>query len=106
MKTKEEKTKFLKGYRVFFVKIDRLKEMCDMFPENVSDYKKEISRTNKIIEKIDTAIKNVDDGILSEILFQKYILGRSLESISFELNYSKRQIERLHNIAIEKLEIF
>lgn len=106
MEKLEEKTRFLKGYRVFFAKIGRLKEMCEMFPDKKEYYQTQIKKTNQLIESIENSIKNVDDGILSEILFQKYILGRSLETVSYELNYSKRQIERLHIVALEKLKIF
>ncbi len=106
MEIREEKTKFLKGYLVLFAKIERFKEMCNMFPERKNYYELQIEKTRKVIEKIEESIKKIDDGILSEILFQKYILGRSLETVSYELNYSKRQIERLHIIALEKLKIF
>ena len=104
MEKAEEKTRFLKGYMVLFAKIGRFKEMCSMFPEKQSYYESQIENTREIIEKIENSIKRVDDGILSEVLFQKYVLGRSLETISFELNYSKRQIERLHIAALEKLK--
>ena len=106
MEIREEKTRFLKGYLVFFAKIERFKEMCNMFPEKQNYYELQIEKTREVIEKIEDSIKKVDDGILSEILFQKYVLGRSLETISYELNYSKRQIERLHIAALEKLKIF
>ncbi len=106
MQSREEKTRFLKGYRVLFSKIERLEEMCRMFPLKEKEYKTQINETKSAIDRIENAIKKVDDGLLSEILFQKYVLGRNLETISYELDYSKRQIERLHIAAIEKLKIF
>ena len=53
---------------------------------------------------IEKAIKNLPDNLLSEILYRKYILGKTLEEISFTLNYSKRHIERLHLKALEIIE--
>jgi len=102
MREKEEKIKFLKKYKVLFVKIQRMKEMISLIPENKDIYEKEIADAKAEIAKIESLIKNVDDGLLSEILFQKYILCRSLEEISYEINYSKRQVERLHIIAVDK----
>jgi len=98
----QEKIKHLKRYKILFVKISRIKEMISLFPEREEIYKKEIESTKMEISQIEEAIKKVDDGLLSEILFQKYILGRNLETISFEINYSKRQVERLHKIAVNK----
>ncbi len=101
----ESKVKYLKGYSIFFAKIKRIKEMCIYFPEKANELDKETAVCWEAIEKIEKQIKAVDNGLLSEILFQKYVLGRSLEAVSCELNYSKRQIERLHLVALEKLKI-
>ena len=57
------------------------------------------------IEEIEQKISNVDDELLCEILYQKYILGKTLEDIAVILNYSKRHIERLHIKALEKFKI-
>jgi len=98
---REEKIKYLKRYNVFGIKIQRLNEMIGLFPERKKEYQEEIEKTQKEIIKIEREIKSVDDGLLSEILFQKYILCRSLDVISVEINYSKRQVERLHLIALD-----
>ena len=53
--------------------------------------------------KIERQISEVDSGILSEVLYQKYIFGKTLEDIGAILNYSTRHIERLH---IKALDLF
>ncbi len=106
MDRKEEKVKFLKNYLTFNMKIGRLKYMAEIYPDYKEKYLTEIEETKKTAMKIEQAIEDVDGGLLSEILYGKYLCGKSLETISYETNYSKRQIERLHISALEKLEIF
>ncbi|MBO4467884.1 MAG: hypothetical protein J5766_01150 [Clostridia bacterium] len=92
-------------YRVFGTKMDRFHEMGLMFPKEKKSYDDKAKKCRVLMKNIENAIAEVDDGILSEILFQKYVLGRSLETISYAVNYSKRQIERLHLCALEKVDI-
>ena len=101
----ETKREELLKYRLYDTKIHRLSEMGIMFPDEKKDYEAKAKRCRRIMKKIEDSIAEIDDGILSEILFQKYVLGRSLEAISYAVNYSKRQIERLHLTALEKLKI-
>lgn len=101
----EEKKQKLLGYRVFGTKMDRLHEMGLMFPKEKKSYEEKANNCRELMKSIEKAITAVDDGILSEILFQKYVLGRSLETISCAVNYSKRQIERLHLTALERINI-
>ena len=61
--------------------------------------------TNDNSENIEEDIETVDGGLLSEVLSQHYLCGRSLEETAYALNYSKRHIERLHKTAMEKLSI-
>lgn len=105
MEIPKEKRKILSGYRLLNTKIDRLEEMGNMFPNERKNYESEAKKCRGLMKKIEVAIKAIDDGVLSEILFQKYVLGRSLETISYSLCYSKRQTERLHISALNKLEI-
>ncbi len=99
----DEKRSYLKMYRVLFSKIKRLREMLAMFPERKDEYNEEISKTLAVRNKIEDAINAVDGSIMTEILSQKYICGRSLEEIGRIINYSKRQTERLHLRALQKL---
>lgn len=100
--TVEEKREYLKNYRIQYAKIRRLKEMMEICPDKKDKYLLEIKSARKLRDRIETEIENVDGGILSEILSLKYMCGKSLEEISYEMNYCKRQIERLHIRALEK----
>lgn len=97
----EEKKQYLKSYLLQESKINRLKFMIIKKPEYKNDLKKEIEIAKRKRKKIEEKIFAVDDILLSELLFQKYILGLSLEKISCNINYSKRQTERLHRKALE-----
>lgn len=105
MEILDEKRNYLSGYKVLGAKIDRLCEMSRMFPKEKETYLKKADETRNFMKRIESNIERVDNGLLSEILFQKYVLGRSLETVSYALNYSKRQIERLHLVALEKISI-
>lgn len=101
----EEKREYLKKYRVNRAKILRIKEMILDFPENKEEYTSKLNCTRILKDKIEDEIEAVDGGILSEILSQKYICGKSMEQIGYSVNYSKRQVERLHLKALEKFKI-
>lgn len=95
----------LLGYRVSGAKMERFYEMALMFPREKKKFEKQAEKCRESMADIEKKISEVDDGILSEILFQKYVLGKSLEAVSEAVNYSKRQIERLHLIALEKIRV-
>lgn len=94
---------FLRQYRVLHTKIQRLEEMMRECPEKAATYSEKLNECRRQRDIIEASIDAVDGDILSEILSLKYICGRSLEEISLSLNYSKRHIERLHNMALEKI---
>ena len=102
---REENKKYLKSYLLQESKIRRLKESTLKFPERKSEYDKQIRNCKKTRLQIEEKINCIENEILREILFRKYILGNTLEEISFNLNYSKRQIERLHIKALENLHL-
>ena len=79
--------------------------MVFLNPDLKAKYQREIQNANTIRNEIENKIESVDNGILSEVLFQKYILGRTLEEVSLAINYSKRQTERFHIAALEKFKM-
>ena len=101
----EEKKKYLSLYLLQNAKIHRLNEMIEKFPEDRAKFLKEIKAANLIRAEIEEKIERVDGGLLSELLFQKYICGQSLLKVSYVINYSPRQTERLHKKALEKFKI-
>ncbi len=101
----KEKKKFLNHYLLQEAKINRLYEMIRINPIRKEEYESKIKRCKELRLEIEEKINNVDDELLCELLFEKYILGKTLEDISVILNYSKRHIERLHIRALEKFEM-
>ena len=70
---------------------------------------KRISRLEPIVNKIRweivTAIDNVGDPVLAEILERRFIYGQSIEEISDELGYTSRHCWRLYSAAGAAIEI-
>ncbi len=99
-----EKREFLKKYRVLITKIQRIGEMLETATDRKEKYINDMNIAKGIRDKIEDMIEKVDGGILSEVLFQKYICGKSIEATALSMNYSKRQIERLHLRALQKFE--
>ena len=99
------KKQYLNLYLLQQAKITRLEKMTVLNPKESQKYKEEIKKAFNLREEIEMKIRRVDNGILSELLFQKYICGKTLEEISYILNYSKRHIERLHIEALKKFNI-
>ena len=101
----EQKVAYLKKYRISTAKINRIRAMIRECPEDAERYKTMLYNARFERMKIEKEIDTVDGGVLSEILSQKYICGKSLEEIAYCINYSKRQVERLHLKALQKFEI-
>lgn len=101
----ENKRQTLKKYRILITKISRLKNMIRLCPEKKSAYSREIVGCAALRDKIERAINAVDDDILSEILALKYMCGKTLEEISLDICYSKRQTERMHLKALNLVKI-
>lgn len=104
--TREEKKAYLSSYRVLQLKIERIRLLMSSNPTRIDKYKGTLHRAERMRNKIEDEIDAVDDAILSEILYGKYVSRRSLEYIAGRLSYSKRQIERLHIKALEKFNVF
>lgn len=102
---REEKKQYLSGYLLQEAKIKRLENMLEKNPENAEQYKKLIIEAKKLREEIENKIKSVDNELLSEVLYQKYVFGKTLEQIGYIINYSKRHTERLHQKALEEFKM-
>lgn len=98
-----EKREYLKKYRVLAARASRMREMARLCPENKERYDSDIKETVRLRDNIEMAVNSIDGGVLTEILSLKYICGKSLEEISFSIGYSKRQTERLHLKALQRL---
>lgn len=100
-----EKKIYLKRYLLQESKISRFNQMKILDPKREKLYQQKISIAKTIRKEIENKIETVDDDLLKEILYNKYILGKTLEEISLVINYSKRHVERLHIKALEKIII-
>ncbi|MBR4910161.1 MAG: hypothetical protein IKZ47_02410 [Clostridia bacterium] len=87
---------YLKKYRFLITRISRLKSMVKLCPEKKREYLSEAKRCAGERDEIEAVINSADGGLLSEILALKYMCGRTIDDISAEICYSRRQTERLH----------
>ena len=101
----KEKKEYLSLYLLQNEKIRRLKETALQNPEEKEKYISQIKAAQTLRRDIEEKIEAVDGGVLSELLYLKYVCGKTLMQISYELNYSVRQIERLHIKALGKFEM-
>ena len=101
----EVKKEYLSLYLLQNEKIRRLNEMLNNNPEMEKEYMSKIKAAYALRGEIEEKIDAVDGGVLSELLYLKYVCGKTLLEISYALNYSVRQIERLHIKALNKFEI-
>jgi predicted transcriptional regulator len=101
----KEKKEYLSLYLLQNEKIRRLKETAFKNPEEKEKYISQIKAAQTLRREIEDKIEAVDGGVLSELLYLKYVCGKTLMQISYELNYSVRQIERLHIKALQKFKM-
>ena len=100
-----QKKEYLSLYLLQNEKIRRLSETALQNPEEKEKYILQIKTAQSLRREIEEKIEAVDGGVLSELLYLKYVCGKTLMQISYELNYSVRQIERLHIKALQKFEM-
>lgn len=98
--TIKEKKEYLGLYRVHNAKIRRLTELIGDYPEDSQKLKKSLRETKLAKDKIEKEIELLEHPVLVEVLAQKYQCGKTLEEVAFCMNYSTRQIERLHTKAL------
>lgn len=99
---RKEAKKYLSLYLLQHAKIQRLTEQIRLCPEKAQKYKALIEDSEKLRREIEEKIEKTDGDLLSEILYLKYVLGKTLPEIGCIINYSRRQTERLHVQALEK----
>ncbi len=102
---RQKKKEYLNSYLLMETKINRLRQMASLNPELKENYNAALNEALNLRLKIESQIAEVDGGILSELLYQKYIFGKSLEEVSYIINYSVRHTERLHIKALDKFKL-
>ena len=101
----KDKKQYLKKYLFQRKKIERLNEMIILNPRSRARYLEQIAKSEQLCEEIEDKINNIDDERLREILILKYIFGKTLKEISNIIDYSLRHTERMHTIAVKKIDI-
>ncbi len=100
----QNKKEYLKLYLLQQQKINRLTQMTVLNPESKEKYLSEIEKCRKIRQNIEDDISLMQNDVLKEILFLKYVFGKNLDEVSYLINYSKRHTERLHKKALEEFK--
>lgn len=76
---------------------------------SIVDLQQEVSedlrRLVEVKHRIVTVIKAVDDVTLRIILERRYLCGDTWEMISVTMNYNSRWIKRLHERALEEVQM-
>ena len=98
----EDKKEYLTSYSLQSKKIYRLTKMMYENPASRKKYEEEMRKAEALKAEIEEKISATDGGVLTELLYLKYVCGKTLEEIAFILNYSERHTERLHRKALGK----
>ena len=69
-----------------------------------NEAEKALCRLVDLKQEIETAIFSLPERKMGNLLFKRYVLGKTFEQIAADMNYSWRQIHRLHNAALAQLE--
>ncbi len=99
--TKDEKKEYLNSYILRRRRIARLLEQQQAEPLLPAKFIKEIAEEEDALSKTEAAVKAVDGAVLSEVLAEKYLCGKTIEQTAHSLNYSVRHTSRLHQKALE-----
>lgn len=66
-----------------------------------ADISRKIERFLQLKHKIINEIQSLDNAVYVNILYKRYVEYKSLEEIAVEMNYSYRQVLRLHGMALQ-----
>lgn len=55
---------------------------------------------DRVRAEIESAIRKVDNGKYRELLVRRYINGKTFEAVAVEMNYTWRQVHRIHGRAL------
>ena len=71
------KKEYLELYLIQQAKIERLRDLMRINPKTVRRYRKKIRDAERLRRRIEDTIDAVDGGILSEVLSQRFLCGKS-----------------------------
>lgn len=99
----EEKRRYLELYALQQAKIDRYSALTVRNSDKKRKYKQELTAARAVRDIIEEDIEEIRDKKECEVLAQKYLCGKTLGETAELLNYSRRQIERIHLSGLENL---
>ena len=99
----EKKKEYLNLYLLQQARIRRYDILTLRNRDKKKKYKSAAEEARQIRDCIESDIEKIVDKTESEVLAQKYLCGLSLEETAEVLNYSKRQVERIHLKALSSL---
>jgi DNA-directed RNA polymerase specialized sigma24 family protein len=82
-----------------------LSDYIVLMEEQIEKLKKERLKKAKAYERIYEQISEVEDDTEKELLDLRYIKGLKWEEISLEMDYSWKQVHRIHANALKHLQI-
>ena len=69
-----------------------------------ADISRKIERFLQLKHKIINEIQSLDNAVYVSILYKRYVEYKSLEEIAVEMNYSYRQVLRIHGMALQEFK--
>lgn len=85
---------------------DKIQLAVDKIWEIDNQINEDIDLLYDMKKKIEKAINTVPNQTLQRLLRYRYIDGHKFEQIAIEMNYSWRQIIRLHGDALDKMSLY
>ena len=79
---------------------EKVSHIVDLEAMIIQDKEKFLRMKDRIINEI----QGLDNSVYVDILYKRYVEYKQLEEIAVEMNYSYRQVLRLHGFALQEFK--
>ena len=79
---------------------EKVSHIVDLEAQIIQDKEKFLRMKDRIINEI----QGLDNSVYVDILYKRYVEYKQLEEIAVEMNYSYRQVLRLHGFALQEFK--
>lgn len=79
---------------------EKVSHIVDLENQIIQDKEKFLHMKDRIINEI----QSLDNSVYVDILYKRYVEYKQLEEIAVEMNYSYRQVLRLHGFALQEFK--
>lgn len=79
---------------------EKVSHIVDLEVQIIRDKESFLRMKDRIINEI----QSLDNSVYVDILYKRYVEYKQLEEIAVEMNYSYRQVLRLHGFALQELK--